>query len=220
MELGILDKPDLASRLWNADETGFCTAIASRKVLARRGAREVHETAGGSGRDYITVLGAGAADGVRLPPYILYKGVNLYARWTEGGPAGTWYGVSKSGWMEGDNFFQRFTAALIPATQHLLDSGPVILFVDGHHSHLSLSLVHTAKQEDQEADEEADSDSEATNKDENTCQGCGGAYNEDERKHWIGCDGPSCWRWYHYWCAGFRRKPRKTTKFLCSFCNK
>lgn len=80
MELGILDKPDLASQLWNADVTGFCTAIASRKVLARRGAREVHETAGGSGRDYITVLGAGAADGVRLPPYILYKGVNLYAR--------------------------------------------------------------------------------------------------------------------------------------------
>ena len=80
MELGILNKP---SRFWNADVTGFCTAIASRKVLARRGAREVHETAGGSGRDYITVLGAGAADSVRLPPYILYKGVNLYTRWTE-----------------------------------------------------------------------------------------------------------------------------------------
>ena len=28
--------------------------------------REVHETGGGSGRDYITVLGAGSADGVRL----------------------------------------------------------------------------------------------------------------------------------------------------------
>ena len=33
------------------------------------------------------------------------------------------------------------------------------------------------KEEDQEAqaDEEADSDSDAANKDENTCQGCGGA---------------------------------------------
>ena len=29
-------------------------------VLATRGSKEVHETAGGSGRDYITVLGAGS----------------------------------------------------------------------------------------------------------------------------------------------------------------
>lgn len=72
--------PDLASRLWNADETGFCTAMASHRVLARRGAREVHETARGSGREYVTVLGAGSADGVRLPPYIVYKGMNLFLR--------------------------------------------------------------------------------------------------------------------------------------------
>ena len=54
---GLIGAPDLANRIWNCDETGFCTAVASRAVLCRRGAREVHETAGGSGRDYITVLG-------------------------------------------------------------------------------------------------------------------------------------------------------------------
>ena len=145
-ELDILERSDLASRLWNADETGFCTAMASHTVLARRGSKAVHETAGSSGRDYITVLGAGAADGIRLPPYILYKGVNLYARWTEGGPAGTWYGVSKSGWMEGDNFLHWFTDAFLPAISNLLVTGPVVLFVDGHHSHLSLSLIRTAKE--------------------------------------------------------------------------
>ena len=102
-ELKMLDMPDLSKRLWNADETGFCTAVASQRVLAKRGAKDVHETAGGSGRDYITVLGVGAADGTRLPPYILYKGCNIF-RWTGGGPAGSLYGVSKSGWMEADNF--------------------------------------------------------------------------------------------------------------------
>ena len=25
--------PDLASQLWNADETGFCTAVASTRVV-------------------------------------------------------------------------------------------------------------------------------------------------------------------------------------------
>ena len=138
--------PDLGSRLWNADETGFCTAAAGQRVLARRGSREVHETAGGSGRDYVTVLGAGSADGVRLAPYILYKGVNLYLRWTEGGPAGAMYGVSKSGWMEADNFIAWFTKLFIPAVDHLLCTGPVVLFVDGHQSHLSLQLIYTAKE--------------------------------------------------------------------------
>ena len=48
---------NLAQRIWNCDETGFCTAVASKSVLSRRGAKQVHETAGGSGRDFITVLG-------------------------------------------------------------------------------------------------------------------------------------------------------------------
>ncbi len=29
-DLNVLDAPDLSSRLWNADETGFCTSVASR----------------------------------------------------------------------------------------------------------------------------------------------------------------------------------------------
>lgn len=99
-EIDIREAPDLSSRLWNADETGFCTSMASHRVLARKGSKEVHETSGGSGRDYFTVLGAGAADGTRLPPFILYKGSHLYLRWTNGGPAGTAYGCSDSGWME------------------------------------------------------------------------------------------------------------------------
>lgn len=53
----LVNAPDLANRIWNCDETGFGTAVASKAVLSRRGAKEVHETAGGSGRDFITVLG-------------------------------------------------------------------------------------------------------------------------------------------------------------------
>ncbi len=94
-EINIYDAPDLSSRLWNADETGFCTSIASHRVLAKKGSKEVHETSGGSGRDYFTVLGAGAADGTMQTSS--YKGRNLYLRWTTGGPAGAVYSVSDSG---------------------------------------------------------------------------------------------------------------------------
>ena len=47
--LQVLKMPDLAKRLWNVDYTGFCTAVASQWVLAKRGAKDVHETAGGGG---------------------------------------------------------------------------------------------------------------------------------------------------------------------------
>ena len=144
-DIKLLQTPDLSARLWNADETGFCTSMACNKVLAKKGTREVHETSGGSGREYFTVLGAGAADGTRLPPFILYKGCNLYLRWTTGGPAGTVYGVSDSGWMEGSNFQQWFEKLFTPAVAALLTTGPVVLFVDGHHSHLTLQLIQYAR---------------------------------------------------------------------------
>ena len=76
--LSKLTSEELGHRVWNCDETGFCTSVAARSVLAKRGAKEVHDTVGGSGREYITVLGAGCADGTRLPPYVVYKGKNLY----------------------------------------------------------------------------------------------------------------------------------------------
>lgn len=144
--LNLLSATDLACRLWNTDETGFCTSASSAKVLARKGSKDVYETSGGSGRQYYTVLAAGAADGTRLPPFLLYKGVNLYLRWTQGGPAGAVYGMSDSGWMEESNFFEWFRKLFVPATRHLTSTGPVILFVDGHYSHITYNVVACAKE--------------------------------------------------------------------------
>ena len=45
---GRVDK-DFSNRLWNSNETAFCTFDTSKKVLAKRGSQEVHETGGGSG---------------------------------------------------------------------------------------------------------------------------------------------------------------------------
>ena len=53
----------------------------------QKGSKDVHEVSGGSGREFHTILAAGAADGEQ------YKGVNLYARWTSDGPEGASKGV-------------------------------------------------------------------------------------------------------------------------------
>ena len=99
-----LSEDEIASRLWNADETSLSLDAKSTKVLARRGPKSVNKNGGGSEREYITALGCGSAGGIKLPPFAVYKAKNLWERWTRGGLAAARYGVSDSGWMEADNF--------------------------------------------------------------------------------------------------------------------
>ena len=49
------------SRVWNSDETGFCLGATSKKILARRGDRSVHEIGGASYHQFITVNVCGNA---------------------------------------------------------------------------------------------------------------------------------------------------------------
>lgn len=116
-EAGLLHSDGLDERLWNCDETGLCNAITSGKVLAQKGSRWVHDTAGGSGRSFITVHGCGSASGVRLPPFVVYKGKHLYGSWTKGGPAGAMYAVSDSGWMEKVNYESWLKKKFLPARE-------------------------------------------------------------------------------------------------------
>lgn len=53
--------------------------------------------------------------------------------------------VSDSGWMESGNFVQWFEKMFLPATKHVAKKLPVILFFDGHHSHLSIKLIELAR---------------------------------------------------------------------------
>ena len=52
------------------------------------------------------------------------------------------YSVSDSGWMESANFLQWFEKMFVPAVRHIT---PIILFFDGHHSHLTLRLIEVAR---------------------------------------------------------------------------
>ena len=77
-KLSTLSTDELKCYLWNCGETGFCTAMTAKKILAKRGDKNVHETVRGSGRDYIIIQGAGCTDGTRLSPFVVYKGKKIY----------------------------------------------------------------------------------------------------------------------------------------------
>ena len=75
--------------------------------------------------------------GERLNPYVVYKAETLDPSWTVGGPEGARYTVSSSGWMETAQFHEWFLKVFLSAVQDRLKTGPVLLFVDGHNSHLT-----------------------------------------------------------------------------------
>ena len=54
-------------------------------------------------------------------------------------------GVSQSGWMEEVNYLKWFEKHFYPAVRHVLETGPVMLFFDGHFSHMSITLIKRAQ---------------------------------------------------------------------------
>ena len=138
---GVADRPE---QIFNVDESGFVTDPKSDVVLAKRGSRRVNQAIGGSGREQVTVNCGGSAAGQVLPPYVIYKGKNLYFEWTQGGPNNASYTTSEKGWMEGAQFQDWFQRVFIKETAHL-GHHPRILIFDGHASHLTFALVEEAK---------------------------------------------------------------------------
>ena len=53
-----------------------------------------------STKSCISVMFCGSATGELLPPYIVYKGLNTYPSWREGGIDGSGYSATKSGWFD------------------------------------------------------------------------------------------------------------------------
>ncbi|XP_076446127.1 uncharacterized protein LOC143283731 [Babylonia areolata] len=132
-------------QIFNVDESGFVTDPKSDIVLAEKGARRVNQAIGGSGREQVTVNCAGSAAGLVLPPYVIYKGKNLYHEWMQGGPQGTRYNTSENGWMEGPLFLDWFQNIFLKSTEHLSNKARVLI-CDGHMSHLTLALINAAKE--------------------------------------------------------------------------
>lgn len=46
----------------------------------------------------------GSAAGESLPPFVVYKSINMWDTWAQNGPLGARYANSKSGWFEAATF--------------------------------------------------------------------------------------------------------------------
>ena len=136
----LLDRP---AQIFNCDETGMPLDQAQPYVVAAKGQKHPRTVVTGS-KKQITVLACANASGNALPPLVIFARKALNPELTRGEVPGTMYGLTDSGWMDGevfDSWFSHHFLVHAPAVR------PLLLLLDGHSTHYNPSFVRKAAQE-------------------------------------------------------------------------
>lgn len=128
-----------ADRIFNADETGFFLSPAGLKIIGPTG-KHVYQESMRSDKENITTLFTVNAEGLFAPPLTLFKYVRLPASIANNAPTFWSLGTSENGWMTGKCFFEYIANVFVPFLKTKPIQLPVILFLDGHKSHLTMEL--------------------------------------------------------------------------------
>lgn len=95
----------------------------------------------------------GSADGVLLPPYVIYRSTHLYDTWKDRGivgkpccsepccSRGSRYSRTQSGWIDGPTFRDWFWSTFLPHANRL--EGPKVIIGDNLSSHLDEDVLKT-----------------------------------------------------------------------------
>lgn len=128
------------TRIYNGDETCFLFCPKLGKVIAPKGSKNVYEVDMGEAKQNLTVMFTFSAAGDVTPPLIIFPNKRISKQVAKSVPGDWGIGMSDNGWMKADIFIKYVENILYP---HIIGKGitfPVILFVDGHQTHLTYQL--------------------------------------------------------------------------------
>lgn len=127
-----------AENVLNYDETNLSDDPGSQKCIFRRGTK-YPERSMNSTKSSISLMFAISGDGESLPPYVVYKAERIYDLWTVGGPPGTRYNRSKSGWFDAYIFEDWFNSMALPWAKKKI--GKKVIIGDNLSSHLNIDII-------------------------------------------------------------------------------
>lgn len=134
--------------IYNYDETNITDDPGARKVIVPRNCKRVERVQNFS-RTAISIMVCGTASGELLPPMVVYKAYNIYENWCAGGPIGTVYKNSPSGWFDANLFEIWFTQILVPHIQRTRQPGKRVIVVgDNLASHFAPNVIAIAQDQD------------------------------------------------------------------------
>ena len=131
-------------QLFNCDETFLPLNIPCSKVIARKNARHVYAQSRGTS-EHITLLCCASAAGIAHPPMIIYSKFFPGGNYRFDGPDDALYARSESGWIDSELFLLWMKKVFL---RHCGSQRPIILFVDGHVSHITLNVIDLAREND------------------------------------------------------------------------
>jgi hypothetical protein len=95
-----------------------------------------------------SVMFCGSATGVFLPPYVVYKSNNVYDSWMKGGPKGTRYSATPSGWFDSFTFADFMAKLFIPHVRRQV--GRKLMLCDNLSCHMSADVIDLCRKENVE----------------------------------------------------------------------
>lgn len=139
---GLQDVWQNQQRIFNMDESSIRLVPTKEKVLAETGQKYVHTANANSEKECYTVLFSANAAGTLAPPLVLfpYK-QRLPADIINSAPNGWAIGKNASGWMNQETFYYYLKNVFYPWIVKSNIPQPILLFVDGHKSHVSLQTT-------------------------------------------------------------------------------
>ncbi|KMQ88832.1 tigger transposable element-derived protein 6-like protein, partial [Lasius niger] len=127
-------------RIFNCDKTAFFLSPKGNQVLVKKGEKTVYNFINSNEKECITTLMTGNAAGELFPPMIMISCKRMPASIVAAMPESWGLGKSDNGWMTAESFYEFVANIFHP---WLLDKKiplPVILYVDGHSSHITMAL--------------------------------------------------------------------------------
>jgi len=129
-----------ASRVFNGDESAFMLAPKSQKVFVKKGEKCVYNIIQNDDKECLTTLFVASASGDLAPPLVIFSYKRVPNSIRENMPEGWAAGKSDNGWMNGENFYEYIANIFYPWLVENKVKFPVILYIDGHSSHLTMAV--------------------------------------------------------------------------------
>jgi hypothetical protein len=133
--------------IYNCDETNLQDNPGAKKAIFPLGVKYAEQIQDHS-KTSISIMFCGSATGDFLPPYVIYKGQNVYDSWCKGGPKGTYYTSTSSGWFDTYTFCDWFRRIFLPHVRR--QPGKKLLLCDNLACHLSTEVIDLCRKEDVE----------------------------------------------------------------------
>jgi hypothetical protein len=124
------------NRIFNGDEAGFAMCPKSGKVLGPTKIIEDFYERVNNEKEQITVMGTFSSSGNVVPPMLIFPYKKMPKAIVESIPPNWALGRPDSGWINSEVFFEYISNHFLPYLKSTQVTRPVIVFVDGHRSHL------------------------------------------------------------------------------------